>query len=155
MFHDGTIRENLNFKQICPIKQKESVARITYEKNFELDVFPDGEMNMGEYRYTLGCHPGDCDSFNAYGYFQPEWKNGLERSLLRSAVDQTKLPGGTSAGVGYTKVPWNWEILKIFFIEYNVKPVWIGHYEYYDQTKCDTDQCSGMLRKVFSYRMNP
>ena len=147
MFNDGTIRDNINFKHNCQIKQKEQIARITYEHGSDMAVKFNGEMFMGEFYFPIGCNPGDCDKFGGY---QPEWKNGGEKSLLRSAVGHTKLPnGGKSGGVGFSKIPWNWEILKIFFMSHNVNPVWVDHYEFYDQTKClDSNQCYGMLKKV-------
>ena len=39
MFHNGSMKDNLNFKSICPLKQKEQTARISYENNYDIYVY--------------------------------------------------------------------------------------------------------------------
>ena len=42
MFHIGRIKENLNFKRICPLKQKEQNTRITYKNNYQyFHIYPE------------------------------------------------------------------------------------------------------------------
>ena len=128
MFHDGRVKDNLNFKQICPLKQKEHTVRITYQYAKELDIYQydddKDKMIMNEdSRYAIGCHSDAC-----YNDFKKVMMyGGGHRTLLRSG----KQLGNNK--VGFTKVPWNWEILKIFFIEYNIQPIW--HPFWYDFTK--------------------
>ena len=52
MFYNGSIKDNLNFKTICPLKQREQTARITYEHNFQgIYIYrSSGELLMEEYK---------------------------------------------------------------------------------------------------------
>ena len=88
MFNDGEVRENMNFKEVCPTRQKEQFAGITYMYGAGVFFYPSGNMVMEE-----------------------NWYLALSTSLLRS--DE------------YTRIPWDWEILKLFFVVQNVSPVWI------------------------------
>ena len=154
MFHDGRVKDNLNFKQICPLKQKEHTVRITYESAKDLDIYQYDDdkdkmiMNEDSY-YAIGCHSSD----SCYNDFKKVMMyGGGHRTLLRSG----KQLGDNK--VGFTKVPWNWEILKIFFIEYNIKPIWHPFSQTFEFTQlnttvnsiCDeeTGLCWGMMGKV-------
>ena len=57
MFHNGSMKDNSNFKTICPLKQKEQSIRITYQNKFQR-IYMDpssGELEMEEYRLkTIG-----------------------------------------------------------------------------------------------------
>ena len=50
MFHNGSMKDNLNFKALCPWKQKEQTTRISYENDYNgIYVYPDtGVLEMEE-----------------------------------------------------------------------------------------------------------
>ena len=51
MFHNGSMKDNLNFKSLCPLKQKEQTTKISYDNNYGIHVYPDtGELEMEEWR---------------------------------------------------------------------------------------------------------
>ena len=54
MFYNGSIKDNLNFKTICPLKEKEKTPRISYENgNWGIYFYPDtGELQMEEYGWN-------------------------------------------------------------------------------------------------------
>ena len=44
MFKNGTMKDDLNFRLICPLKQKEQTSRITYRKNdLLIHIYPNTE----------------------------------------------------------------------------------------------------------------
>ena len=50
MFHNGSMKDNLNFKAICPLKQKEQSTRISYENEYNgIYIYRSGELRMEEY----------------------------------------------------------------------------------------------------------
>ena len=50
MFHNGSIKDNLNFKTLCPLKQKEQSTRISYEYGVDnLFITYTGELIMEEF----------------------------------------------------------------------------------------------------------
>ena len=50
MFHNGSIKDNLNYKTLCPLKQKEQLARISYQNNWNIYILPEtGELEMEEW----------------------------------------------------------------------------------------------------------
>ena len=49
MFHNGSMKDNFNIKTICPLKQKQNYARITYENGYLLYIYPStGKLSMEE-----------------------------------------------------------------------------------------------------------
>ena len=53
MFHNGSIKDNLNYRTICPLKQKQQNTRITYQANRGLNIHPwMGTLGMEEDRLT-------------------------------------------------------------------------------------------------------
>ena len=38
MFHDGTLRDEMNFKDMCPMKQKQKSARIAFDQGYGIVV---------------------------------------------------------------------------------------------------------------------
>ena len=76
MFHDGSIKDNLNFKTICRLEEKEKSARISHENGFELlYVYPEtGELEMEEWRETtikqalqrVGGYSQICNNWEIY-----------------------------------------------------------------------------------------
>ena len=88
MFHNGSMRDNLNFKTICPFKQKEQTTRITYENGYYISIYnATGEMSMEEARVnsirsslqSVGKHSTVCWSWEIYKLLfllhniKPEW----------------------------------------------------------------------------------
>ena len=55
MFHNGSMKDNINFKTLCPLKQKEQSAKITYQNGFYIYIWPHtGKQLMEEHRlYSL------------------------------------------------------------------------------------------------------
>ena len=69
------MKDNLNFKTICPLKQKEQTARITYENNYELSIYPGiGVLAMEEQKFlsissalqNVGMHSMICFEWEIY-----------------------------------------------------------------------------------------
>ena len=88
MFHNGTFHRNeMNFKDMCPVTQKEQIARVAFDQGMLVAV--DNQTN--ELVETGG------------------WD--MSRSLVLSG--------------GYSMIPWDWEILKLFFTVNNIVPTWI------------------------------
>ena len=90
MFSNGSIKDNPNFKTICPLKQKTQNARITYQNQLqEFYVDPKtGKLVMEEW----------------YG-------TSIKKALL---------------GVGVNSlICLQWEIYKLLFIIYNIKPIFV------------------------------
>ena len=86
MFHNETLfRDKLNFKDMCPLTQKEQIARIAFNQGFGIVV--------------------DYHEMSETGKQDMSW------SLVRSG--------------GNTKIPRDWEILKLFFTVNNIVPTWI------------------------------
>ena len=88
MFNNGTIYGDLNFKAICPVRQKEQVARISFQQSWSFFVWPNGQMIMEDF-----------------------WYFALSNSLIRASI--------------YDRICMDWEILKLFFLTFNVSPYWI------------------------------
>ena len=52
MLHNGSLKDNISFKTICPLKQKEQSTIITYENNNGITIYhSSGELLMEEYWY--------------------------------------------------------------------------------------------------------
>ena len=50
MFHDGSIKDNLNFKTICRLEEKEKSVKISYENDRNIYVYQQwGELQMEEW----------------------------------------------------------------------------------------------------------
>ena len=50
MFHNGSMKDNLNFKTICPFKQKEQSTIITYDNSWGgVYIYRTGELMMEDY----------------------------------------------------------------------------------------------------------
>ena len=76
MFNNGSIKDNLNFKTICPLKQREKTTKITYQNNLQnLYIYPSsGLLEMEEFRYSsisralqkVGGYTSICASWEIY-----------------------------------------------------------------------------------------
>ena len=76
MFHNGSMKDNLNFKTLCPLKQKEQTTKISYDNDYRIHVYPDtaGELRMEEYSRTsigsalkrVGEHSQVCSNWEIY-----------------------------------------------------------------------------------------
>ena len=45
------MKDNLNFKTICPLKQREQSTRISYENEYSIYIYPEsGELSMEEHQ---------------------------------------------------------------------------------------------------------
>ena len=55
MFHNGSMKDNLNFRTICRLVEKEKSARISYENDYNIYVYPEtGEIGMEEHEGIRG-----------------------------------------------------------------------------------------------------
>ena len=53
MFSDGSIKDNINFKTVCPLKQTEQSTRIVYDRYEGIFVYPHtGKLMMEEFFST-------------------------------------------------------------------------------------------------------
>ena len=53
MFPDGSVKDNLNFKTICRLKQKEQNTRITFQNGYDIAVYS-GELLMEQwFEYSI------------------------------------------------------------------------------------------------------
>ena len=75
MFHNGSMKDNLNFQTICSLKQQEQSALITYEDGWNgIRMGNDGKLMMEEYRGTsikqalqdVGVHSRVCSYWEIY-----------------------------------------------------------------------------------------
>ena len=74
MFHNGSMKDNLNFKAICPLKQKEQSTRISYENDWGIYVYRSGEPMMEEHRFysikralqNVGVFSQSCHNWEIY-----------------------------------------------------------------------------------------
>ena len=77
----------MNFKDMCPVKQKEQIVRVGFDQGWQVTV--DNQTN----------------EFVETG----RWE--MSKSLMRSG--------------GESQIPWDWEILKLFFTVNNIVPTWV------------------------------
>ena len=96
MFYNGSIKDNLNFKTICRLKEKEKSARISYENGVDgIYVYPEtGKLEMEEWDTEL-------------------WHLGTSIKRALQHVGKN------------SQICHNWEIYKLLFILHNVSPIWI------------------------------
>lgn len=91
MFHNGTLHHNLRYKEICPLKEKEQVARISFMQSRKFLV----------YLRTMRVGQMAMEEINSLNMTLALWRSGIQ-----------------------SKISWDWEILKLFFISHNIAPVW-------------------------------
>ena len=113
IFCNGTLRDEMNFKDMCPLKKRQKSARIAFDQGMQIAV--DNQTNE---------------------LVETGWWWDMSLAL--------KLSGG------YNQIPFDWEILKLFFIVNNIAPTWIdckgvdGGGWYYEEN----GTWSGMVGKV-------
>ena len=52
MFHNGSMKDNLNFNNICSLKEKEKTTRISYQNSHGIYIYRDTTIAMEEVWWT-------------------------------------------------------------------------------------------------------
>ena len=108
MFKNGTFKRNsYNFKDMCPLKQREQSAGIAFDQGRVMGV------------------NNQTNELVETGYWD------MSRSLVRSG--------------GYTYIPLDWEIVKLFFTVNNIVPTYLDCW--YDAA-CNNRSWEGPIGKV-------
>ena len=101
MFYNKSMKNNLNFKTICPLKQKEQTTRITRSKKFRHGIelyLGSRELQMEEYRWRsikiallhVGEYSQICHHWEIYKLLflmhniHPVWINGGSLKDIRN-----------------------------------------------------------------------
>ena len=111
MFHNGSMKDNLNYKTLCPLKQKEHTTRITFQNMLQIYVINRIPGPLGaNYDFVMLRQPGDSGQGEL---LMEEWRG----SSIKKALQKV---GRAS------RICFYWEIYKLLFINHNVNAFWIA-----------------------------
>ena len=112
------MKDNLNYKTLCPLKQKEQTTGITYQNMHQIYVINRIPGPLGANDSIMLRQPGD----SGHGeLIMEDWRHSSIKAALRKV--------GRDSRICHF-----WEIYKLLFINHNVNPVWIAGIENENET---------------------